>query len=257
MKKKHYLVTGSSRGIGEAIVKCLLKEEHRVFCISRNQNPRLQVEAYTKGMRIRDIAFDLTDTGRIKEVMREIFRGIQADQVEAFYLINNAGTIHPIREVGEDMGSDKVIRNLSVNLVAPMVITDLFIQMTEEFGIPRRIVNISTGAARRPVHGWSAYCSSKAGLEMFTQCLVQEQADKENPVKVVAFAPGVVDTEMQAEIRESSEESFPERAKFRDMKESGDLIAPSRVAEVILDLLDREDFGQETFLDIRKLPWEG
>jgi NAD(P)-dependent dehydrogenase (short-subunit alcohol dehydrogenase family) len=64
-----------------------------------------------------------------------------------------------------------------------------------------RIINLSSGAALRPLEGWSAYCAAKAGLAMLTRSLALEYG--EAGIRAFGFAPGVVDTDMQAEIRAS------------------------------------------------------
>jgi benzil reductase ((S)-benzoin forming) len=250
MKRKYYIITGTSRGIGEAFAKLVLSPENVLFCISRNQNPKLSVEAHVKELPIRDIAFDLNDTGRINEMMRDIFRAIDPEDVAEIILINNAGSIHPIRLIGEAEASEKIVRCVNVNLTSAMLITDRFIRETETWTVPRKVVNLSTGAASHTVAGWSAYCAAKAGLEMFVRCLVDEQKLSPNPAKVVSFAPGVVNTEMQQEIRNAKLENFPELARFVDMKEKGSLLEPMFVAERILNLLGRPNFGQEPVLHI-------
>src|SRR5690606_28949408 len=61
------------------------------------------------------------------------------------------------------------------------------------------IVNISSGAAHRPMFQWSAYCTGKAGVAMLTQCLALETREK--GIKVYGFQPAVVATDMQWKIR--------------------------------------------------------
>jgi benzil reductase ((S)-benzoin forming) len=253
MKRKYYIITGTSRGIGEAVAKKVLSNESRVFCISRNQNPRLSVEAHVKGWQLQDIALDLNDTSKISEMMRDIFRAIAPEDVSEIVLINNAGIIHPIRLIGEPDASEKIIRSLNVNLTAAMLITDRFVRETEDWNVPRKVMNLSSGAAQRTVKAWSAYCAAKAGLEMYTKCLYDEQKALANPVKIVSFAPGVVNTEMQEEIRNSQPEHFPELDRFMEMKESGRLLEPGFVADHMLTLLDSPDFGSKIVMHINDL----
>ncbi len=253
MKRKYYIITGTSRGIGEAVAKKVLGHESMVFCISRNQNPRLSVEAHVKGWHLRDIALDLNETSKINEVMRDIFRSIEPEDVEEITLINNAGIIHPIRMIGEMEASEKIIRSINVNLTSALLITDRFVRETESWNIPRKVMNLSSGAAQRTVKAWSAYCAAKAGLEMYTKCLFDEQQGLPNAVKIVSFSPGVVNTEMQEEIRNSKPEHFPELDRFKEMKESGRLLEASYVADQMLKLLASQDFGRQTVMHINDL----
>src|SRR5262249_56915863 len=63
------------------------------------------------------------------------------------------------------------------------------------------IVNVSSGAAYRPLEGWSAYCSGKAGLAMLTRAVALETAGK--GIRIFGFSPGTIDTDMQVKIRAS------------------------------------------------------
>jgi benzil reductase ((S)-benzoin forming) len=218
--------------------------------MARNQNPRLSVEAFVKHWPLRDIAVDLNDTGKIDETMREIFRAIDPADVSEIILINNAGIVHPIRLIGGPGASESITRNINVNLTAAMLVADRFVRETEDWEMPRKMMNLGSGASQHPVMGWSAYCAAKAGLEMYTRCLVHEQRHLPNPVKVVSFSPGVVDTGMQQEIRNASVETFPELERFVDMKSKGHLLDPGFVAAQILSILDMPDFGRETTLHI-------
>ncbi len=251
---KHlYLITGTSRGIGEALAQKLLDPENQLFCISRNKNPRLSVQASQRDTFLVDFEIDLSQPAKIREVMKEIFRSVQPANVASISLVNNAGTVKPIRELGGDEANDALTSAMNLNLVAPLLLSDIFIRSTKGWKVPRRILNISSGAAGRPLHGWGAYCAAKSGLEMLTQCIALEQSEAEFPVKAVSLAPGMVNTEMQDEIRSASASFFPERARFVSAKEKGELLDPHLVAAKVAALLQSADFGKETLLHIRQL----
>lgn len=251
MKRDYYIITGTSRGIGEALAKQLLGPNNSLVCISRNQNPGLGVEAYIKKWDIKDIALDLTQHDRIANTIRDVFREIDPADVASITLINNAGIIHPIRRVGDTDASAKIARSVGVNLTAAMIATDAFIHETADMDVPRKVLFMTTGAARRIVKGWSAYCAGKAGLEMYVQVLAEEQKESDNPVKLVAFSPGVVDTEMQAEIRNADPDEFPELEKFKGYKEKGQLLNADDVARTIIELIQSPGFGEELVVRIK------
>lgn len=253
MKKNVYIITGTSRGIGEAIARKLLSEGNVLYCISRNSNPRLAVEARVKGWTFHDLQLDLIQTNEISALMRSIFRAVHEEDTAQIVLINNAGVINPIREIGANERDEAVIRNVTVNLTAAMLVTDAFVRETEGWTCPRKVLNMSTGAARRPIAGWSAYCASKAGLEMYAHSLVLEQSTQPNPVKVVSFSPGVVDTEMQQEIRHANPNEFPELNKFVNYKKEGMLLNPEAVATTIIEVIGQDNFGEETLVSIRDI----
>lgn len=253
MKQNVYIITGTSRGIGEAVARSLIGPENHLICISRTQNPRLEMEAQFKNGSLDDLVLDLNNVYEIKELMREICRNISPEEVNRLVLINNAGIIHPIRSVGGKENADRIIRNIHVNLVAAMLVTENFMANTRDWNLDKRVVNLLTGAARRPVMGWSAYCSAKAGLDMFTQCLALETKDDPYPVKVVGFTPGVVDTEMQAEIRSVDQAEFAELSKFIEYKEQGKLADPETVATKLVALMESDQFGQQLMVDAREM----
>ena len=91
-------------------------------------------------------------------------------------LINNAGVIAPVGPL-ERADAGEIERNLAVNLVAPMLLMRRFLRATASRSPLRRIINISSGAGRRPIFGWGAYCAAKAGLDMATRVVALEAAD--------------------------------------------------------------------------------
>jgi NAD(P)-dependent dehydrogenase (short-subunit alcohol dehydrogenase family) len=114
-------------------------------------------------------------------------------------LVNNAGSIQPIARLA---ATDPAIwaDTVTINLVGAYRLIRAVIpgQIAAGGG---RIINISTGAAHRALEGWSAYCSSKAGLAMLTETIQCDHAD--DGIRSFGLAPGLVDTDMQSAIRAS------------------------------------------------------
>ena len=107
--------------------------------------------------------------------------------------------IEPIASVAD---SDPTVwaRNIEINLVgAYNPIRALLPRMIKAGG--GTIVNVSSGAAIRPLEGWSAYCTGKAGLAMLTRAIMLENPS--NGIRVFGFQPGTTDTDMQVAIRAS------------------------------------------------------
>ncbi len=110
----------------------------------------------------------------------------------------------------------------------------------------KRIVTISSGAATRPIAGWSLYCAGKAGLDHFARVMADEQADCPRPVQLINVSPGVIDTDMQAAIRDASPADFPSVDQFRQMHASGALQSPDAVAAKLMEgLASRRAFAGE------------
>lgn len=240
MKMESYIVTGASKGIGLALSKQLAESGHQVIGIARTRP-----EDWTGAL---FITHDLTDIAGISEVMSRAATEISAE-AEAVTLVNNAGTVEPIGFAATNDGPD-IAKSITLNLTAPMSLSAAFLRETAE-AASRRIVNISSGAGRKQVKGWSAYCAGKAGLDHYTACLDAEYGD----VKAVSVAPGIIDTGMQEKIRESGEEDFPQIEHFRDYKRSGKLSSPEETAAGLIQLMQRPDFHElPVLLDLRDLP---
>ncbi|MFD1030825.1 SDR family NAD(P)-dependent oxidoreductase [Metaplanococcus flavidus] len=233
-----YIVTGASKGIGLALTKVLTDKGHTVIGIARSQ------PVNWPGTKL--IPFDLLDTLRIPDLMQEIFTHIPAS-CDSVTLINNAGTVTPIGFSGNNDAAD-ISQSIALNLTAPMVLSGAFIREADKLDSKKIILNISSGAGRKAYEGWSAYCAGKAGLDHFSVCVQKEYGD----VKVLSIAPGIIDTDMQGEIRESSESEFPLIENFKEYKKQGLLSTPEETAQKLVRLFEREDFGAlDTILDIR------
>jgi NAD(P)-dependent dehydrogenase (short-subunit alcohol dehydrogenase family) len=114
-------------------------------------------------------------------------------------LVNNAGVIEPISEIAT---SDPAVwaRNIQINLIgAYYVVRAVLDGMISSGG--GSIINVSSGAAYRPLEGWSAYCAGKAGLAMMTRSIALET--KGRGIRIFGFSPGTIDTEMQVKSRAS------------------------------------------------------
>jgi benzil reductase ((S)-benzoin forming) len=240
---KYIIITGSSKGLGESIVKKLMNKEHHLFCISRNTNQELINMANENSTLLNYIDYDLNDVNNIDSMMGSIFSKIDKSKLDSIYLINNAGIVAPITTV-ENADSQEVIRNINVNLIAPMLIASNFMKFTKDFNLEKKIINVSSGAGKKPFHGWGPYCSSKAGLDMMTQCIGLEEQNKEYPVKIMSFGPGIMDTDLQKEIRSTKEEDFILVPDFIKFQEEGKLLSADTVADVVLRLLFEIDYKQ-------------
>ncbi|RMG26443.1 MAG: (S)-benzoin forming benzil reductase [Bacteroidetes bacterium] len=250
----HYIITGTSRGIGEALAYALLSAENRLYCISRTPNRELQMEAEATHCALRYYQQDLAHTYDALHLMGVILEDLSRNEVQSVTFIQNAALLEPVAPVGKAGNEpEQLVQHINVNLSTPMLMTHEFVRRTQEWAVPKKLLNISSGAARKPRHAWSAYCSTKAGLEMYSRCLALEQSYEPHPLRVASVAPGVVDTAMQEILRAQQEENFREVGRFRQLKEEGKLWTPDFVANELLKLLKAPNFGEEVVLDLRDL----
>ena len=235
---RYYYITGTSRGIGKAVAEALLEDENnQVLGISRNHT--LQHRNYTP------LYLDLNDL----ESVREFQFGEHRD-AEKIVLVNNAGILGHVTQVGR-MYHDKIIQSYHVNLVSPSILINTFIGQYQDRDIEKMVLNTSSGAARHTIPSWSTYCSTKSGIEMFLRVIEDEQKDFEYPFKIYSVAPGVVDTEMQDEIREVEPENFRELSRFVQLKKEGKLVDPKAVGKKFADIMEHPGNYPKTLMDLR------
>lgn len=243
-----YIVTGASRGLGAALAQALLVPGNRLVCVARSPAPALQQAAAAAGVALDWHCQDLSQPEAGARWLHAVLEAIDTPPAGAT-LVLNAGVIEPIVPVA-GLRADTLVPHLMTNLAAPMTMTAAFLAASERFGCPRKVLAISSGAARRPIEGWSAYCAGKAGLDMFMRSINAEyaQAPAGREVRAVALAPGVIDTGMQSTIRGAD---FAQVQRFRDLKAQEQLASPGDVARRIAAYLQRPDFGSTELDDIR------
>ncbi|MCL4183729.1 MAG: SDR family oxidoreductase [Burkholderiaceae bacterium] len=245
------ILTGASRGLGAAMAERLLAPSRRLVCIARTANEPLAAQARARGAPLDHRLCDLGDVAATAALVQSLGEALRsATGVSRFVLVNNAGVVEPICRI-ESLQAAALARALQVNLGAAMLLASVFLAATEAHDAERRILNISSGAARHPVSGWSAYCSAKAALDMFTRCIAAEHAGQDNAPRVCALAPGVIDTDMQATIRAADRIDFPPIERFRKLKADGALGTPEAVAARIVAFLESDEFGVREIDDIR------
>lgn len=220
---KSIFITGVSSGIGESLQE-ILSSKNEVFSIGRS-NPN-KVQPF--------LDLDLSNINNIKNFT---FPEIKNDQV---WLINNAGIIGSVEPVFRQ-DPNQVEMLITTNLTAPMILSQKFMQSYS--GKELKIINVSSGAAFKPILSWSSYCTSKAGLEMFSNCIQAENDFHELNTTVYSIAPGVVDTEMQGEIRSKNAEDFPDLDKFQSLKTDEQLVSPVLAAEKLIEVVEKNSTG--------------
>lgn len=249
---KLFIVTGASKGLGKEILRLLMRPGHRLVGVARGEEAELREEAHAKGVPLQWISSDLSHAETLPKVMDEALAGLDGSAFSGCYLINNAGTIEPVAPLSR-CSSSQIMQGLMLNLAAPMVLTADFLRLTAGWQVERRVLNISSGAGKHPYFGWSVYCASKAGLDMFTRCAGEEQRGESNEVRVLSVAPGVVDTDMQRRIRETDADLFRERDRFVKLKQSGKLTRPEEAADKVLRVLFDDRYPNGSVLDVREL----
>lgn len=165
-------------------------------------------------------------------------------------LINNAGTVGRPRPLAQAVPAE-LAQALQIGLAAPMLLTAAFLGATRGWQAARRVLNISSGLGRNAMGSQAPYCAAKAGMDHFSRAVALEEAAAPNGARIVSLAPGVIDTDMQVELRGSDADLFPDRTRFEQLKANGQLDSPEAAAAKVLAFLAREDFGSRPVADVR------
>lgn len=233
-------ITGSSRGIGKALVDKFLEMDcYFVYGLSRSNS--------IIHNNFNHIKIDLSDINQVHNFSFENHN--KANQI---ILINNSGIIGPVSPVGRQ-NSSSIVDTFNINTIAPAILTNKFIAAFENSESQKTIINTSSGAGRHTVKSWSTYCGSKAALDMISMVIADEQKDNSNPIRIYSVAPGVVDSTMQDEIRMQNKEDFPDLEKFIDYKRNNLLSSPEEVAKKYLYILNNPEIFTEPIINVREI----
>ena len=186
------IITGASRGIGFETAQLFLKNNHQVFCLTRNTESLENLNSHN----LHIISTDLTSTESIDNAVAVIKSKVNYIDV----VINNAGSI--VNKPFEKIDYQELEIVYRVNVFAPFYLTQQLLHLLGRHS-KAHVVNISSmggfqGSAKFP--GLSSYSSSKAAIAGLTECLAEEF--KEKNISVNCLALGAVQTEML-------EEAFP------------------------------------------------
>jgi len=243
------ILTGASRGLGQGVAAQYLAQGAFVLGLARHHASALKACDTLEQWPV-DLSDPLPVAARLGAWLAELESrtGRAPRQVR---LIHNAAMI---TEPGDIAGSDPaaLAQSLRIGLEAPVALTAAFLRATAHWSdADRRVLFVSSGLGRRPMAGAAAYCAQKAGLDHFARALALEEQARPGGVRVASVAPGIIDTDMQQQLRGADPRRFPERARFDEFHRSGALDSPATAAAKLIALLEREDYGGNPVTDVR------
>lgn len=233
---KKFFITGTSSGIGKALAQEALAQGHLVTGFSRRHT--------LDHPNFKHVNLDLADLNTYKAIGFECHNS----EVEEIILVNNAGTLGQVRPI-KNQHPTEIDRAYRINITAPSILTNLFLDQLANVPCKKAIINISSGAGSYPIRSWSTYCASKAAIDMFSEVVHLDHPE----IRCYAIAPGIVDTEMQGEIRRSTVEDFPDLPRFIRYKEDNELASADEVARKLLYVVDHPDIFKEVKLSLREV----
>lgn len=246
MRRHLSIITGASRGLGHALAQDRLGRGDHLLTISRRA-PELDVP---DGAELLAWQADLADPRPLAAQLAAWLDGRDPQAYASATLIHNAGVV-PRPAPLADSDITEISKALRVGLEAPLLLSAAFLHATAGWRMPRKLLLISSGLGRRAMAGSTTYCAAKAGLDHLARALALEQAALPNGAQVVSLAPGVIDTDMQLQLRSADPLAFPERVRFTGLHEQGLLDSPAQAAAKVLKLLDSPAFGSNPVADVR------
>lgn len=191
---KTVVITGASRGIGEASAEVFAEAGANVALLARGLDATTEI-ADRIGNNAMAIACDVSEYSSVQNAIAEAEARFGPVEV----LINNAGALEPISHL---MAADPEAWGVVIDINLKGVFYGMRAVLP---GMVSRgggtILTVSSGAAHGPVEAWSQYCSSKAGAAMLTRCVDLENGP--SGIRAMGLSPGTVATQMQKEIKAS------------------------------------------------------
>jgi len=229
-------ITGTSRGIGKALAELLLDQGFDVVGIARNNS--IKHENFTF------VSLDLNDIEAVNQLSFD-------RDASSVLLVNNAGIVGEIYPVGK-VSANAIQRVMNVNTIAPQILCNNFIKKYCTSGKKGHVINISSGAGKNPIDAWATYCASKAAMDLFSRTVQSEMEERAiSDWRIHAIAPGVVDTQMQIDIRNADQNEFKLIKKFENLKQNGELSNSEDVAKKLFKVIETPSKFNETILSVR------
>ncbi|MDF7676043.1 SDR family NAD(P)-dependent oxidoreductase [Neisseriaceae bacterium ESL0693] len=239
--KKWAIISGHSRGLGQALAQGYLDQGYHVIGLARHSWP--QPPAL-----LQQVNIDLGNENQLTDWLAANPFTHELAQAKELILINNAGVVEPNALTGQQNPA-AIVQAVKINVMAPLLLTNALIETATKAKVPLRIAHISSGAGRKAYPGWSIYGATKAALDQHAEAVA---AEKHPGVRIASIAPGVVNTDMQAQIRASREDQFPLRSNFVDLYASQRLQTPATTAQMIMTMMAAADYGQVVKRDVRQ-----
>ena len=246
------IVTGASRGLGLGLARQLLQRGHRVLTMQRCPNADLAAEAAHLEAVIEQWSVDLTRPAEAAAQLNAWLRNLPRADIASLHLINNAALLVEPGPVSMAQ-AEAVTHAMRASLEAPMLLTAAFLAASADLTVPRKVLNISSGLGRFAMAGSAVYCAAKAGLDHFSRAVALEEAERLHGARIVSLAPGVIDTDMQVQLRGADPARFSSQGRFAGLKAQGQLDSIDAAATKVLACLDAVDFGQKVIADVRDL----
>lgn len=241
--KKLFIITGASKGLGFELAQQAIQMNHQVLGLSRESKIRHPNYSHLK--------IDLKNSKNLSKKIEEYLKKNFNKKFSEVILINNAAMVEPINFFHK-IDEEQLKEQFNLNFFSPVAMINVCKKIYEKKCEKLIICNLSSGAAIHPIPNWSAYCSSKAALKMYTDTMIEECKESTQLI-AFSFSPGVMDTGMQATIRKQDTKKFVRVSDFIELKEKNKLRSPKEVAEKLLMVINEPTTIKSNFININEL----
>lgn len=229
MNNQTIIITGASRGLGAAAAEIAAAWGANVVLNARSADKLSEVteRIIEAGGQALAVAGDISQSEVCQQLVEQTIE--RFGTIDA--LVNNAGTIEPIATIAQSDPRDWQ-RNFAVNVLAPLMLTQAALPYLR--ARKGRVINVSSGAATYAIVGWGAYCASKGALNQFNEALAKEEPE----LTAIALRPGIIDTEMQSQIRREGATAMTPKdyQRFIGFYEQGGLQPPEVIGRALMAL---------------------
>ncbi|XP_043841484.1 sepiapterin reductase isoform X1 [Dromiciops gliroides] len=247
------ILTGASRGFGRSLVPLLAPRlaAGSVLVLSARNDRALQelsadVAASWPGLRVLCVSADLGSQAGLQRLLEALRELSQPPDLQRLLLINNAGTLGDVSKNIVDFADPTEINGYwALNVTSTLCLTSGILRVFPPSpGLKRTVVNISSMCALKPFKSWGLYCAGKAARNMLFKVLAEEEPN----VRVLSYAPGPLDTDMQLEARQKTRDSELRQSLVK-LKDTHSLLDSSVSAQKLLDLLEEDTFESGAHID--------
>ena len=233
---KSMFITGNSSGLGLALTELYLQQGYTVYGLSRRACPvQHPANHHIQG-----------DLDRLDSITADL-ESLLADCTSLDVIYLNAGVLGKLQPVN-DLAMEELELEMRINVWSNKIILDWCLARNLSVNT---IIAVSSGAAVKGSRGWAGYALSKATLNMLIQLYAHEFPE----TRLIALAPGLIETAMQEYIGDAAQVSatdFPTVQRLRDARGTAAMQTPAQAAAAIYDLLPRlQEVDSGSFVDIR------
>ncbi|KAK8730358.1 hypothetical protein OTU49_007978, partial [Cherax quadricarinatus] len=248
------VVTGASKGLGAAIcegVAGVVAPGSVIIGVARSQhgldNTQAMVHKANPDVKFISIGMDLETASKeeLQKTLDKLPQVGQSSRPTRCLLFHNAGSLGNLVYLRDLKDQDHINSYFRLNIGSVVLLNALFIDMMlKQPDVSIDVINISSLCAVQPFKSWGLYCAGKASRDMLFKVLAEE----EPRIRVLNYAPGPLDNEMQETARSATGDKEL-RSAFASLKDEGKLIPCNVSVNKLLNILKLHQFKSGDHVD--------